>query len=489
MPATGRTVRLEQELRREIASITDAQVRDLVRAWVIAWDEISPDLTAVLVEMLTSGEEITRAQMLRSERLRKVLEEIATALDTLFAGTRVTVTGSLRDVIDAAGGAQASIIDSQLPPKAHQLVDLDAWSRVDARQIDAIVRRSTEEVTSRTRPLATQSLLAVRRELVRGVAAGSNPRVIASRIVARAERKFNGGLARALTIARTETLDAYRAAAQAGQEQHADVLAGWEWVASLGPRTCPACWGMNGTVHELTEPGPLGHQNCRCARVPVVKPWAELGFPNLAEPPKMTPDADIAFAALTKAEQVTVLGQRGWDAWKAGLFPRRDWAVRRTAIGWRDSFVPAKPPRVPDVVRARVQPPEGKPDRGQIVRPEGLKLHQHELDTGRRLTSLGYDVEYLPNPHDVKSADMIVLGSIWEAKSPTGVGPSVIIDNLRRASAQADRAILDLARTSLTLDEALAQIEKYWKRPRGSNPLEAIWVLPHDVTQHFTLER
>lgn len=490
MSATGRTIRLEQELRREISSITDAQVRELVRAWVIAWDEIAPDLTKVLLEMLVAGEDITRSELLRSERLRKVLIQIAAALDLLTEDAGLIITGTLRDVIDLAGGAQAAIIDSQLPPGADQLVDLAKWSRVDHRQIEAIVRRSTEEITSRLRPLSDQAQIAVRRELVRGVAAGSNPKVIASRIVARAEKQFNGGLSRALTIARTETLDAHRAAAQLGQAEHADVLAGWEWIATLGPRTCPACWGQHGTMHELTEPGPLGHQNCRCARLPVVKPWAELGFPTIEEPLSMFPDADLAFGALSKAEQVAILGQRGWDAWKAGEFPRSQWAVRRSAIGWRDSFVPAKPPKVDPVPRPRIRPLPGKPEKGRIIRPPaGTKVHQHELDTAGRLASLGYDVEFLPNPHDVKSADMIVLGMEWEAKSPTGVGPSVIVDNLRRAAAQSDRAILDLVRTKLTLEEALKQIESYWKRPRGSNPLEAIWVLPHDVTQHFTLER
>lgn len=37
MAITGRTLQLEQELRDELAKITDRHTRDLVRAWATAW--------------------------------------------------------------------------------------------------------------------------------------------------------------------------------------------------------------------------------------------------------------------------------------------------------------------------------------------------------------------------------------------------------------------------------------------------------------------
>lgn len=343
MAVTRKTLRLEQDLRVEIAKITDRHVRDMVAAWATAWDEVAPDLTAVLLEMLTAGPEVTRSQLLKSVRLRKVLGVIADELDGLIKDAGVTATGSLRDVIDMTGGAQASILDSQLPAGSG-LVDLDAWSRVDEKQIAAIVKRSTQKITAASRPLSAQAQAAVRRELIRGVASGSNPRETARKIVARAEGGFNGGLSRALTIARTETLDAHRAAAQLAQAEHTDVLAGWEWLATLGPRTCPACWGMNGTIHDLKEPGPLGHQNCRCSRLPVTKAWSKLGLKG-KEPAPVHVSTESAFGAMSKADQVKVLGPKGWDAWQAGKFPPSQWATRRKTPGWRDSYVPAKPPK------------------------------------------------------------------------------------------------------------------------------------------------
>lgn len=337
MAVTADTLRLQQEIRDNLDLIVDRQTRDLVAAWADAWDEVAPDLTAALLEQLVAGEKITRAQLLRSTRLRKALQVIKGNLQTLAKDAGVRIIGDLQQVIDTAGAAQASVIDSQLPPNAEQLVDLDAWSRVDEDQLAAIVKRSTQQITSLTRPIPADQYAVLRRELIRGVAAGSNPRATAARIVRRTEGRFNGGLNRALVIARTETLDAHRAAAQLGQERHADVLQGWTWLARLDTRTCPSCWAQHGTVHDLSEGGPDDHQQGRCARMPVTKSWADLGL-TVPEPPSLLPDAATTFGRLPVADQKAILGPARFKAWQDGEFPMGSWSQRRTTDGWRDSY-------------------------------------------------------------------------------------------------------------------------------------------------------
>lgn len=337
MAITARTLRLQEQIRRDLEKITDRQTRVLVSAFADAYDEIAPDLTAILVEMLTQGDRVTRAQLLRSARLQWALAVIADQLEALAELANVTITGDLRAVIDAAGGAQASVIDSQLPPNSTLLNGLNTWSRVDARQVEAIVRRSTEQITSLTRPLSAEAYEAVRRELIRGVASGSNPKATAARMMRRVEGRFNGGLSRALRISRTETLDAHRSAAAVAQAQHADVLQGWTWLARLDTRTCPSCWAMAGSVHDLTESGPDDHQNGRCARVPLTKSWADLGF-DIPEPPSLMPDSASMFESLPAADQLKILGPARFEAWQRGDYPMSAWSQRRTAAGWRDSY-------------------------------------------------------------------------------------------------------------------------------------------------------
>lgn len=344
MAVTWRTLALQRGMAEQLRLITDRQTRLLVAAWVDAFDEIAPDLNAALLEQLVAGERVTRAQLLRSTRLRKALSVIAEQLQALASQTGVVITGDLQAVIDAAGGAQASVLDSQLPSGFMSSAQLDMWSRVDARQIEAIVKRSTQQITSRTRALSREAQAAVRRELIRGVAAGSNPRVTAARIIARTEGRFNGGLTRALVISRTETLDAHRAAAALGQAQHPDVLAGWTWLATLDTRTCPSCWAQHGSEHPVSEPGPYDHQQGRCARCPRTKTWAELGLNNIPEPPSLLPDAGQLFAQMPAADQLAVLGPGRYAAYADGRFPMDQWAVRRSTPGWRDSYGVAKVP-------------------------------------------------------------------------------------------------------------------------------------------------
>jgi hypothetical protein len=340
---TSETERLVARLRADLAQVTDQQTRDLVSAWVDAWNEVHPDLTKVLVDMLTAGDKITRTALLRSERLLKVLRLIAGHLEQLSEQARVRIIGDLQTVIDIAGGAQASVIDSQLPRQTPLLDGLQSWTRVDNRAVEAIVRRTTQQITKRTRPLSADAEKAVRRELVRGYAAGASPRATAARIVARTEGRFNGGLNRALAIARTETLDASRHAAQLGREQHADVLQGWSWHCSLSSRTCPACIARDGSIHSLSEPGPDDHVNGRCTAVPITKSWADLGL-DIDEPASTRVTGADWFATLDQRTQQQILGPARYTAWQAGTYPMDAWGEVRANPGWRTSLQTTRPP-------------------------------------------------------------------------------------------------------------------------------------------------
>lgn len=345
MAPTTETVRLQRALIDQLVQVTDRHTRDLLTAWVGAWDEIAPDLQATLEDMAAGGGPVTRGMLLRSTRLRALLAEVAARISDLAAQTGVVVAGDLHSIIDNAGAAQAAILASQIPPVRRYLIDATAWARTDPAQLDAIVARTTQQITSLTRPLSVDAYRAVRRELVRGVAAGSNPRATARRILARTRGPFLGGAARAATIARTETLDAYRAATSLGQSQHAEVLEGWEWVAALSARTCAACLSMHGTRHPLSEPGPNGHQQCRCDRVGIVRSWGDLGITGITEPGSQFPDADQYFRGLPTSDQQQILGRDGYQAWLRGEWPRERWATRQRNPGWRDSYVPASPPK------------------------------------------------------------------------------------------------------------------------------------------------
>jgi len=335
---TSTTLRLAAKLRSDLLKITNAHDRALTKAWVDAWDLVVGDLELAIARLIIDADEgtITQAQALRAARLQQALDSVSRQLVRLVEDAGATVTSDLARIVREAGQAQAAIIGSQLP--ADQRGQLIAWDRVESEQIAAIVQRSTERITSQLWPISSEADAAIRRELVRGIASGANPRQTAARMIKNAEAGFNGGLSRALNIARTETLDAHRAAAAVSQKANADVLAGWIWLTSLSGRTCPACLGMSGTEHPLTEPGPQGHQSCRCSRMPKTKTWRELGI-DLDEPKSVMPDAGEWFAQQDAATQKQILGPGRYAAWKRGDYPMDKWAVRRQNPDWRPSYV------------------------------------------------------------------------------------------------------------------------------------------------------
>lgn len=338
MAVTDRVLRIQSELDSAVSTIVDNQTRDLTRAWIDAWDEVHDELEASVQEILkrtTAGNIVSKTVIARNGRLLQALGYVNLQLTRLANQSGIRILGDLRRISEQAVSAQMLLIRAQLP-ESYTLT-----GSVPGYAIDDIVARSAQQITARTFPLADDAYEAVRRELIRGVVIGANPNLTAKKMVNRAEMRFNGGLARAVNISRTETLDAHRAASAAGQAAHADVLTGWIWLAHLSPRTCASCIAMNGTLHPLSEPGPLDHQQGRCARMPRTLAWADLGIRS-REPKDQVPHSRSWFRQLTSEQQRSILGDAAYTSWRRGEFPMERWAERRVTPGWRDSFVPRK---------------------------------------------------------------------------------------------------------------------------------------------------
>ena len=337
MAITQDTLRIVDRIRNDLTRMTDAQTLALTRAWEEAWDVLAPEFQTALVELMASAKDgaVTRSMAAKNIRLRDALQTTRTVLDELAAQTEVLVSTDVGvAVLDAVDG-HAALIGSQLPPNTASVGV--SFTRMSPEALAAIVERTTKQIHSSTRPLPADVERIMKRELIRGVAVGANPRRTAARMLQQAEGRFNGGLTRALTIARTETLDAHRAATQASEKANKAILEEWEWHASLGARTCPSCWAKHGTRHPLDEAGPLDHQNGRCARVTVAKSWKDLGF-DIEEPKSITQDAEAVFNGLTPKTQKNIMGAQRLELLQSGQISWADLSTKHTTDGWRDSY-------------------------------------------------------------------------------------------------------------------------------------------------------
>jgi len=253
----------------------DDKTRRLVTVWALTWDQVAGELEAAIAELAAATDDgrVTRSMILRSQRLQAALAAVADSLGLVVAQTNQIITDDIRQGIEDAITAAERMLATQLPAATAQVGGMLATQATvggltvgvvgaDPGQVAAMVTRVTQRITKTTYPLAVEAQAAIRRELLRGIAVGANPRVSARRALRGIEDQWNGGLTRALTIARTETIDAHRQAAQVVHTANADIVDRWEWTAHLDKRTCRACIAMHGERFDVTTPGPLGHQNC-----------------------------------------------------------------------------------------------------------------------------------------------------------------------------------------------------------------------------------
>lgn len=338
MAVTAETLGILERMRSELTGMTDAQTLALTRAWVEAWDTLLPELEAAFAALLNdsaAGKVVPYATVRRNEALRAALETSRELLKELSQRVEDVVLPYLDPAVLASVDSTLDLLRSQLPPGSAG-VALN-FSRPAEAALAAIVQRTTEQIHASAWPLAAEHQRVMRRALVRGIAVGDNPRTTAARILRETERKFNGGLTRALNIARTETLDAHRAASQAAHKAAAEVSTQWQWSAKLDARTCPSCWAKHGSTYGVDDAGPLDHQSGRCARLPLTKSWKDLGF-DIEEPPSLLPDARATFDALTPESQAAILGPGRLKLLQDGDIGWADLSTKRTTDGWRDSY-------------------------------------------------------------------------------------------------------------------------------------------------------
>lgn len=344
MAATRRTLRISEQLRVVLDRQVDRTVIALVQSWARAWEQVAPEWEAaveVLVAASSSGSWPNRLQIARAEQAQRALQVVTQQIIELADFTGVTVVATTRQVAGEVALWHARLIASQMPDEAGTTAEIVArFNRVDPYAISAIVERTVEQIESWKRPLEAASTEAMRAALVRGVALGNNPKVAARRMMRLSEKRFNGGLTRAMVLARTEIVDAQRSAAAAHHFEHSDVLTGWQWVSKLDARSCVSCWARHGTIHDLQTPGPHDHQQGRCIRVPVTKSWRDLGFRDVEEPPSLLPDAEAKFASMTREQKLALLGPVRLKALESGALAWADLSVNRRNDGWRDSWVP-----------------------------------------------------------------------------------------------------------------------------------------------------
>ncbi|VXA92559.1 phage minor head protein [Citricoccus sp. K5] len=336
MAVTDEVVQLVRASRDRTVELTDQQVVAITRGWVDAWDELTPKFADALTVLLaTDADTIPASVIAKDRRLAQALAAARSRLDELAALTKVTITNDLGTAVLDAVDAHLASLQAQLPPEAPGVT----LGTLNDDTLDAIVARSTQQIASTTAALAPAAEAAMRAELIRGITVGDNPNTVARRIMTRTEGAFNGGLARAARIARTEMLDAGRAASRASAQVNRDLITARIWIASLDSRTCGSCLAQHGTEWPVDQFGPEDHQQGRCTFVDKTKTWAELGFTGIEDDePDRPAERDDWWNSLTEETQDRALGKTRADLLRNGDVTWADLSTRHESPDWRPSY-------------------------------------------------------------------------------------------------------------------------------------------------------
>ena len=314
------------EFAQKLKDEDEEQMRIMARRWAGVVDSIERDFNTLASELVAArdaGKTLSKAKLRRLKSYQRKFVRAQREIDRYaeWASDRITkrqldmrdlgVTNSV-DMIDAAyedaGAAGLGFFIN--PENVDVLIGFAGDGTPLSEMLKASFPETWEQITD---------------ELVEGIAKGLSPTEIAKNI----SKALNVPLNRALSIARTEQLRAYREASRQTYEQSGAVDF-WKRRAVKDSRTCIGCLVFDGRLFPVSQTL-IDHPNGRCFMVPWVK-----GTPE----PTWETGQDW-FMAQSPEAQKKQLGPGKFDAFKGGEFTFDDMAKVIDDPTWGEFPVPA----------------------------------------------------------------------------------------------------------------------------------------------------
>ena len=246
---------------------------------------IAPDLLRRVRDTLESeeagGRPPSASTAARMEALGRTLR---TVIEGESAGQRAALGRTLGRYAESEADFLLGGMRDTLPPALE--VSLTAPS-------PAILRAITEGTTFHGDTLRgwygvsdERVVREVTRELNIGLASGDPVDTIVRRIRGTAANDFDDGILGGArheleALVRSSVSHVGQQARMATYRENADIITGYEWVATLDTRTCLTCGPLDGKVFPVEDGRsarePPEHFNCRCVTVPVLASGRDLG--------------------------------------------------------------------------------------------------------------------------------------------------------------------------------------------------------------------
>lgn len=352
--------RLVDSYNTDLDKLTTTQSQALLDAWTAGQRDVTEQLARLqdrIQQATDAGETVSPSWLLQRDRLTDVNNAVARQITAVSNVLGRTVPAAIQQAA-TLGDTHAAALISELDPYgiAAQLGGVNTPAVTNLTAAVSAGGPLDKVLAGFANPGPMQDR--IRGELTAGIITGRNPRETARRI---RQVSATGTLARAETIARTETLRAYRGAQQQAYDT-SPVVDGWTWLSAQNARTCTACWVMTGSVHPTTEKL-AGHVNCRCRMIPRTPSWESLGFTGLPETNPQVPAGPDTLAAMPADELVHIIGPDKYRRYKAGELALSDLVAETDSPVWGRSVRVASTSEALDNAKARKA---GQPTPGQV---------------------------------------------------------------------------------------------------------------------------
>jgi SPP1 gp7 family putative phage head morphogenesis protein len=297
--------------------------RDMLRQLSSAYSLIDKSLNRQLRELQRDieraqreGKTVNRDWLRRSFRYQQLIRQVKGEIAGFSFNARQFIEAKQRQAFDLGQSHATGLIEAALPEITFARLPTEAIQEL----VGVLANGSPlNKVLDRLGPAAARD---IREALITGLGSGHSVQKIAREI----RQAIDVPRWKALQIARTETMRAYRQSSLATYAANDDVLDGWYWLSAKSTRTCVACWDLHGTLFPLSKTFFPSHVACRCSSIPAVK----------GSHPNITAGA-VLFNELPADQQQTILGPSRYEMYASGT-PLDDFVILTRGKDWGGAY-------------------------------------------------------------------------------------------------------------------------------------------------------
>ena len=297
--------------------------RDMLRQLSQAYSLIDKSLNRQFRELMREiekaqreGKTVNRDWLRRSFRYQSLIRQVKAEIAGYSSGVARFIQVKQQQAIDLGQDHATSLITAALPEITFARLPTEAISELVGVMQDG---SPLSKVLDR---LGGEAAQGIKNALIEGIGSGKGVSPIAQQL----RSVVDVPRWKALQIARTEIMRAYRQSTLQTYVENSDVLDGWIWTSTLSTRTCAACWALHGTFFPLSKTFFPAHVSCRCTSIPSVK-GSNFNVQS----------GSVAFAKLPVEDQRFILGPTKYEMYAAGA-PLEDFVMKKRSKEWGESY-------------------------------------------------------------------------------------------------------------------------------------------------------